>query len=80
MGLVNDFITYLKKAIPSLVKKVGTFLLFVFLLGVFFGYFIVANKGPIYLLVPLISMAVMYYRLDEGVLVFVLLIAFSIWY
>lgn len=80
MGLVSDLIEGTKKAIPEIAKKIGTFLLFVFTLGVFFGYFIVAEKGPIYLLVPVVSMFVMYYKLDEGTLVFVLLTAVSIFY
>ncbi|HIH21443.1 MAG: hypothetical protein J4478_00945 [Candidatus Diapherotrites archaeon] len=78
MGFVSDFIEGTKKAIPGIAAKVGSFLLFIFVLGMLFGYFIVAQKGAIFLLVPIISMAVMYYKLDEGTLVFVLLMAVAI--
>ena len=80
MGFVKDFIEWSKKAIPSIAAKIGTFLLFIFALGMFFGYFIVAQKGAIYLLVPIVAMAVMYYKLDEGILVFVLLLAVAVFW
>ena len=78
MGFVSDFIEGTKKAIPGIAAKVGSFLLFIFALGMLFGYFIVAQKGAIFLLVPIISMSVMYYKLDEGTLVFILLMAIAI--
>jgi len=80
MGFVKDFIDGAKKAIPGIAAKIGTFLLFIFMLGMFFGYFIVAQKGAIYLLVPIVSMAVMYYKLDEGTAVFLLLMALAIFW
>jgi len=78
MSFINDFIDGAKKAIPAIAAKIGTFLLLIFALGMFFGYYIVAQKGPIYLLVPLVSMVVMYYKLDEGFLVFAALMAIAI--
>ena len=80
MGFVKEFIDGVKKAIPGIAAKIGTFLLFIFALGMFFGYFIVAQKGAIYLLVPIISMAVMYYKLDEGTAVFLLLMALAVFW
>lgn len=78
MSVIKEFIDFVKKAIPGVVAKVGAFLLFIFALGMFFGYFIVAQKGAIYLLVPIVSMVVMYYKLDEGTLVFVLLMGVAL--
>lgn len=75
MGFVNDIITGAKKAIPALAAKVGTVLLFFITIGFFAGFF-VAKLGYnwLVLLVPLISMAVMWKKLDEGFLVLILLI------
>jgi hypothetical protein len=74
MGFVNDFIQGLKKAIPALVKKLVAFLFFIFILGMLFGYWVIATGKPsYYLLIPVISMLVIYYKLDEGFLLFIIL-------
>lgn len=73
MGFVSDFVGFVKKTIPVVVRKVMTVLLFIFTLGMFFGYWLALSKPPYYLLIPIISMVVMYYKLDEGFLVFILL-------
>ncbi len=71
MGLANDFLEWAKKTFTVLLRKIGTFLLFVFVLGSLFGYVVATQKDPTYLALPVISMFVMYYDLDWGVLAFV---------
>ena len=75
MGVIGNVITGIKKAIPALAAKIGTILLFFITVGFFAGYF-VGRLGYnwLVLLVPLISMAVMWKKLDEGFLVLILLI------
>ena len=72
MGVVNEFITGVKKAIPEIARKIGTVFLFIFFLGALFG-FTAATKSPLFLFVPLIAMMITYYKLDEGILVFIIL-------
>lgn len=73
MGFIGSTIAGLKKAIPWLAAKVGTILLFFFTIGFFAGFFL-ARQGynELILIVPIISMLVMWQKLDEGFLVFVL--------
>ncbi len=80
MGFIGNVIAGAKKAIPVLAAKVGTVLLFFITIGFFAGFFI-AKLGYnwLVLLVPLISMAVMWKKLDEGFLVLILLIVLVIW-
>jgi hypothetical protein len=73
LGFLSDVISGAKKTIPWLAAKVGTILLFFFTIGFFAGYF-VGQRGYswIVLFIPVISMVVMWKKLDEGFLVFVL--------
>ena len=76
MGKINDFFAGVKKAIPEIAKKIGAFLLAVFFIGMLFGYFI-AGKGPdawLWLLFVPISIIITWYKLDEGMLVFLLIL------
>jgi hypothetical protein len=80
MGFVNDFFQGTKKAIPAIAAKIGAFLLFVFILGMLYGYFI-AGKGPgewYWLLVPVVAMIVTWQKLDEGYLLFFALLLIAI--
>jgi uncharacterized protein YacL len=74
MGQVANFFSRIIKSIPVLLAKVGTIILLIFTAGLFTGYLIaVLHLSPILLAVPVISMFVMWYKLDEGVLVLLLL-------
>tara|TARA_Y100000310_G_scaffold334097_1_gene413028 strand:- start:7486 stop:7728 length:243 start_codon:yes stop_codon:yes gene_type:complete len=70
-----------KHTIPVLISKVGTFILFLFALGMIVGYFL-AQAGYNYfiLLVPVVAMAIMWYKLDEGTLVFIMLLAVAFFF
>ena len=71
---VANFFNNLVKAIPALVAKIGTILLLLFTVGLVVGYFVAtAAITPFVFLIPVAAMFVMWYRLDEGVLVLVLL-------
>ncbi len=74
MTVVANFFGRLIKAVPVLIAKVATFLLLLFTLGLFSGYAIATmHLSPALLAIPVVAMFVMWYRLDEGVLVLVLL-------
>ncbi|MBI5884615.1 hypothetical protein HZB89_00790 [archaeon] len=80
MGHVNNFFQSTKKAIPLIAARIGAFLLFIFALGMFFGYFI-ALKGPnewFWLLGPVAAMIVTWQKLDEGYLLFFLLLLLAV--
>lgn len=80
MSVINDFFQGTKKAIPAIAAKIGAFLLFVFTLGMAFGYFI-ALKGPdqwYWLLVPIVAMFVTWQKLDEGYLLFFALLLLAL--
>ena len=74
MTLIANFFNRLAKAIPALVAKIGTFLLLIFTLGLLAGYFVAtAGISPVLFLIPVAAMFVMWYRLDEGVFLLVVL-------
>lgn len=76
MTVVANFFSKVIKAIPVLVAKVGTVLLLIFTIGMVAGYALALGAvTPAIFLVPLAAMAVMWYRLDEGVLILILLAA-----
>ena len=76
MTVVANFFGKIVKAIPVLVAKVGTVLLLIFTIGMAAGYALALGAiTPAVFLIPLITMAVMWYRLDEGVLILILLTA-----
>ncbi|MDP6670700.1 MAG: hypothetical protein QGI60_02700 [archaeon] len=67
-GLINQ--------IPLLFAKIGTVLLFILTIGMAARYFFaLSGYSYIILLVPIASMAVMWKKLDEGTLLFVVLLA-----
>ncbi len=78
MTLVYNLMKNIAKGIPVLLAKIGTVFLFLFTIGMFAGYFF-ATMGYSYfiLLVPFVSMAVMWQKLDEGAMVFVALMAIA---
>jgi len=76
MTLVAKFFSKIAKAIPVLVAKVGTVLLLIFTIGMAAGYALALGAvTPLVFLIPVVAMAVMWYRLDEGVLILILLTA-----
>lgn len=76
MSWIANFGSGLVKQIPVLLAKIGTVFLLVLTVGVAAGYFF-ALSGFSYLIfiVPIASMAVMWKKLDEGTLVFIVLLA-----
>ncbi len=80
MGFIGDFINGIAKAIPVLVQKIATTLLTVFFIGALFGAFVLATKGVVGLIgLPLVLIA-MWYKLDEGFLLFVLYLVYVFWF
>jgi hypothetical protein len=76
MTVVANFFGKVVKAIPALVAKVGTVLLLIFTIGLVSGYALALGSiTPAIFLIPIVAMAVMWYRLDEGVLILILLTA-----
>ena len=74
MSYVEDFFSRIVKAIPVLVNKIGTVLLFIFTVGLFAGFFLATSSlSPLLLLIPVAAMIVMWYKLDEGFFVLLLL-------
>jgi len=74
MTWVANFFNNVLKSIPVLLAKVGTVLLFIFTAGLLGGYFVaIAGINPLIFLIPVVAMVVMWYKLDEGVLVLLLL-------
>lgn len=72
MAIVANFLESVAKAIPVLVQKIVTTFLIIFFLGVLFGVYVLAFKGPIALAMLAFVIAVIYYKLDEGFLLLVL--------
>ncbi len=74
MSVVANFFSNIVKALPVLIIKVGTVLLLIFTFGMAAGYlFALSGITPIIFLIPLVAMAIMWYKLDEGVFVLLLL-------
>jgi len=74
MTLVANFFSKLIKAIPVLALKLGTILVLIFTIGMVAGYAILAaNITPAVFIIPIIAMFIMWYKLDEGVFVLILL-------
>lgn len=71
---VASFFDKIIKAIPVILTKVGTILMLIFTLGMVAGYLVFAmGITPIIFLIPIAAMVVMWYRLDEGVFLLILL-------
>ena len=77
MGKTANFFGAMSNAIAKIASKIGTFILFVFTIGAFFGAYVAVFKSPFYLLIPLISMLVMYRDLDQGLAFFIILMFFA---
>lgn len=80
MSIVAKILNDLTKAIPILITKICTVLLLIFTVGMLAGFAIAtANINPAVFLIPAAAMLVMWYKLDEGtllLLVLVLLVVF----
>ena len=72
MAFVANLIDGIVKSIPILVNKIVTTFLIVFFLGVLFGIYVLAFKGPLALAGLALVIAAIYYKLDEGFLILVL--------
>ena len=74
MTVVATFFNRLARAIPALVAKVGTILLLIFTVGMLAGYAMsIMGVTPFLFVIPIVAMFVMWYRLDEGVFLLLLL-------
>jgi len=81
MGFVSNLFNGLIESIPVLITKVATIILGIFVVGLFLGYFLGFAGFPTqYLLIPLITLLVMWYKLDEGVMVLLLLLLLVFFY
>ena len=71
---VASFFDKIIKAIPIILAKIGTILMLIFVLGMIAGYLVFAmGLTPAIFLIPILAMFVMWYRLDEGVVLLILL-------
>ena len=74
MSHVENFFGRMLRSIPILATKIGTVLVFIFTIGLLGGYYIAtAGVTPALFLIPIAAMLVMWYKLDEGVFVLILL-------
>ena len=74
MTVVANFFNRLVKAIPVILLKIGTVLLLIFTVGMIAGYAIATmNVTPVIFLIPILAMLIMWYKLDEGAFVLILL-------
>ncbi|MBN1940664.1 MAG: hypothetical protein JW772_00620 [Candidatus Diapherotrites archaeon] len=73
MAVLGNLITGVKKAIPVLAAKVASVLLFFLVVGLFLGFWLARSGYNVFVLVlPLVGLAAMWYKLDEGFLVLIL--------
>ena len=71
---VASFFDKVVKAIPIILTKIGTILMLIFVVGMIAGYLVfVMGLTPAIFLIPILAMFVMWYRLDEGVVLLILL-------
>ena len=74
MTVVANFFNRLVKAIPVILLKIGTVLLLIFTVGMLAGYAVATmNITPVIFLIPIVAMLIMWYKLDEGVFILILL-------
>ena len=79
MGIVADFFKDIIKGIPILAKKIGSFVLLTYILGMGYGIYIIKfGLNPIYFLVPVISIAAMWEDFGWGAVIFIILTAIAI--
>ena len=72
MSIVWDFLNGVAKTFTIFVHKIISVILVVFFLGVLFGFFIVPLKGLVSLALLAFVILVVFYKLDEGVLLLTL--------
>ena len=81
MGLIFGVMKGVKSAIPIIVAKIASTLLFIFAIGMVFGYYLsTIGYTFLVLLIPFISIAVMWYKLDEGAFVFLALMGLALFF
>jgi len=74
MTIVANIFNNILKSIPILIAKVGTILLLIFTVGMAAGYALATMSiTPFVFLIPVAAMFIMWYKLDEGVLVLLIL-------
>lgn len=79
MGIVADFFKDVLKGAQIIVKKVGSFVLLSYVLGMLYGIYIFTfGLNAIYFLVPIVSLAIMWEDFGWGVMVFIILTAIAI--
>lgn len=81
MAVVAKAINDITKAIPALVTKFCTVLLFIFTAGMLLGFAVAtANISPVVFLIPVAAMVVMWYKLDEGTLLLLILVLLVVFF
>jgi len=79
MGLIYSIGHFITSSIPAILAKLGSVMLLVFAAGMFAGYwFAQTGYSTIVLFIPLISILVMWQKLDEGAITFIGLIAVAL--
>jgi hypothetical protein len=74
MAIVYNIAKGILNSIPVIATKVATFVLLLFTLGLVIGYTLgITGRPPTYVIIPVIALIVMWYKLDEGFLIFILL-------
>ena len=67
------------QGIPVLIRKIGCVFLFVYWMGMISGYLLAAGSyNPLVIAMPFFGLLVMWYDLDQGILV-LLLMAVAVW-
>ena len=72
MSIVWNFLNGVAKTFAIIVQKIITTILVVFFLGVLFGFFIVPLKGLVSLALLAFVILIVFYKLDEGILLLTL--------
>ena len=71
---VASFFDNIIKSVPTILTKVGTILMLIFTVGMVAGYFVFSmGISPLIFIIPVVAMVIMWYKLDEGVLLLILL-------
>ncbi len=79
MGFVYRIASGMKRSIPALVAKVGSVFLLIFAVGMVVGFWFSSAGYPYFvLLIPIAGVAIMWQKLDEGLLVFIALMAIAL--
>ena len=79
MALIYNTVRGIANSIPVLFAKIGSIFLAFYFIGMLSGYWFASiGYTPFVLLIPVAALAVMWQKLDEGVLVLIILMAIAV--